>query len=76
MVLSAITIGLMIQSFSQLIKGFDVLSLVILIVSAYVSIVLIYSIATIFYNVDKLSGRQKRILKFLELPSQKEGGRR
>jgi len=72
--LSAITLGLMINSLAQLTKAFDVGSLLLFVVSAYLTLVLIYSIATIFYNVDKLRGKQKRSVWYLELNSQKEGG--
>jgi membrane protein implicated in regulation of membrane protease activity len=71
--LSAVTIGLMLHYFGQLLKGFDVVALLIFAVSTYLTIVLLYSVVTIFYNVDKLSGRQKRTLRFLELRSPKEG---
>ncbi|UCD92077.1 MAG: hypothetical protein JSV43_07570 [Methanobacteriota archaeon] len=71
--LAAITIGLTLHYFGQLMKGFDVVGLLIFAVSTYLTIVLLYSVVTIFYNVDKLSGRQKRTLKFLEFRSQKEG---
>jgi hypothetical protein len=73
MAISAVTLWLMVFSFSNLMKAFDIFLLLLLIASTYLTIVLIYSISTIFYNVDKLKGRQKRRLEFLEIRTDKEG---
>ena len=65
--LSGASLALAFHSFGQLLGAFDVLFLLLLFVSLYATIVGVYAIITIFYNVDKLGGRQKRTLKFLEL---------
>ena len=69
--LSAVTFWFLTYSFTQLTAGFDILYLLLFIFFAYITLVLIYSVVTIFYNVDKLKGRQKRYLGFLELNIQK-----
>lgn len=74
--LSGVFLWLMVYSFSNLMKVFDVLLLFLFIVSTYLTLVLIYSIVTIFYNVDKLKGRQKRRFEFLEIQVDREGGER
>jgi hypothetical protein len=72
--LTALTMGFMVNSFATLTRGFDVVALLVFIFSTFVTLVLMYAIVTIFYNVDKLRGKQKRTLRFLELTGQKEGG--
>jgi hypothetical protein len=71
---SAVTLWLMTYSFSKLLNEFDILILLLLIVSTYLTLVLIYSIVTIFYTIDRLKGRQKKRLKFLEVHTEKERG--
>lgn len=71
--LSAATFWILTYSFTQLTKGFDIFHLLVFVFFTYLTIVLIYSVVTIFYNVDKLRGRQKRRLGFLELRTQKGG---
>lgn len=75
LVVSGLSLALAVQASGQLLKAFDVLSLSLLLVSSYITLVGIYSIATIFYNVDKLSGRQKRTLRFLEIRRETGEGR-
>jgi hypothetical protein len=71
--LSAVTFWVLTYSFTQLTKGFDIFHLLVFVLFTYLTLVLIYSVVTIFYNVDKLRGRQKRHLRFLELRTQKGG---
>ncbi len=74
--LSGVTLWFMTYSFSNLLKGFDILLLILFLVSTYLTLVLMYSIVSIFYNVDKLKGRQKKRLRFLEIHVDREGGER
>jgi hypothetical protein len=74
--LSGVTLWLMTFSFSNLLKEFDILLLLLFLVSMYPTLVLIYSIVTIFYNVDKIKGRQKKRLRFLEIHVGREGRER
>jgi hypothetical protein len=74
--LSGVTLWLMTFSFSNLLKGFDILLLILFLVSTYLTLVLMYSIVTIFYTVDKLKGRQKKKLRFLEVRLDREVGER
>lgn len=67
--LSGISLVLVIHSIGQLLKAFDILYVLILLASLYTTVVVIYSVATIFYNVDKLSGRQRRTMPSLEFRS-------
>jgi len=53
-----------------------ILLLLLFLVSTYLTLVLMYSIVSIFYNVDKLKGRQKKRLRFLEIHVDREGGER
>jgi hypothetical protein len=55
-----------VHSIRQLLEDGSVLYIILLLASAFATLVGVYSTATIFYNVDKLSGRQKRTVKFLE----------
>jgi predicted membrane protein len=74
--LSGVTLWTMTYSFSNLLKVFDILLLSLFVLSTYFTLVLVYSIVTIFYNVDKLKGRQKRTFKWLEIRTNKGGGER
>ncbi len=74
--ISAVTFWFLTYSFTQLTSGFDILYLLAFIFFLYITLVLIYSVVTIFYNVDKLSGRQKKHIRFLELDIRKGGENR
>lgn len=65
--LSGAALAVSIHSIRQLTTGFDAVYFLLLLASGYVAVIGVYSITTIFYNLDKLSGRQKRHLRFLEL---------
>lgn len=73
--LTGVSLTLAIHSIGQLLKAIDVLYILLLLASSYATVVGVYSTATIFYNVDKLNGRQKRTLKFLEFKGTNEEGR-
>jgi hypothetical protein len=72
--LSGISLALAIHSIGQLLRGLDVLYVLLLGASLYATIVGVYSTATIFYNVDKISGRQKRTVRILEFHGTREEG--
>ncbi|MCJ2564498.1 MAG: hypothetical protein LN417_10505 [Candidatus Thermoplasmatota archaeon] len=75
LVVSGISLAFAVQASGQLLKAFDVLSLSLFLVFSYITLVGIYSLATIFYSIDKLSGRQKRTLRFLEVCREMGEGR-
>ncbi len=75
LVVSGISIAFAVQASGQLLKAFDILSLSLFLVFSYITLVGIYSLATIFYGIDKLSGRQKRTLRFLEIRRETGEGR-